>query len=343
LTRKDLQENGVFCPHQRAACGFAEENALGSNPANIRVFLMSLRVAATLMLLRNSKVKAFAVWYEVLSFCGCRSLATETPSGKYRLGRIVEPRSSAYCVLQESCPQLPSSRAGAEWQLGRSAPASRLSGHPRFRGDTRENRKPLGFPRIQKRQIFSGRTFVKINSLQDLYVEELRDLYDAENQLVKALPKMAEASASDELRQGFEEHLEQTRGHAHRLEEIFERLGEKPKGKKCKGMEGVVKEGSEVLDEDMNDMNEDTKDAAIIGAAQRVEHYEIAAYGTARTHADLLGRDEDRRLLEETLEEEKETDEKLTQLAENINVQAQEGGESESTPRRTTARRKRAA
>lgn len=182
---------------------------------------------------------------------------------------------------------------------------------------------------------------MKINSLHDLYIDELRDLYDAENQLIKALPKMAEASTSEELREGFEEHLEQTRGHAQRLEQIFERLGEKAKGKKCKGMEGIVKEGSEVLDEDMND---DTKDAAIIGAAQRVEHYEIAGYGTARTHADLLGLDEDARLLEQTLEEEKETDQKLSGLAENINVQAQEGDEGEEvTPRRTTTRRKPAA
>jgi ferritin-like metal-binding protein YciE len=149
---------------------------------------------------------------------------------------------------------------------------------------------------------------------------------------------MAEAATSDELREGFEEHLEQTRGHVQRLEEIFERLGEKPKGKKCKGMEGVIKEGSEILEEDME---ENTHDAAIIGAAQRVEHYEIAGYGTARTHAQLLGRDEDAELLEQTLEEEKETDEKLTSLAENINVQAEQGeGEEdeESEGRGTRAR-----
>jgi ferritin-like metal-binding protein YciE len=187
---------------------------------------------------------------------------------------------------------------------------------------------------------------VKINSLHDLYIDQLRDLYDAENQLVKALPKMAEASASDELREGFEEHLEQTRGHVQRLEQIFERLGEKPKGKKCKGMEGLVKEGSETLDEDMS---EDTKDAGIIATAQRVEHYEIAAYGTVRTWADLLGQDDDARLLEQTLQEEKETDQKLTQLAENINVQAEEEVETEpssraqSGARRSTTRRKPAA
>jgi ferritin-like metal-binding protein YciE len=187
---------------------------------------------------------------------------------------------------------------------------------------------------------------VKLESLQDLYVDELRDLYDAENQLIKALPKMAEESTSDELREGLEEHLEQTRGHARRLEEIFERLGERAQGKKCKGMEGIIKEGGEVLSEDMED---NTRDAAIIGAAQRVEHYEIAAYGTARTHADLLGLDQDARLLEETLEEEKETDQKLTQLAERINVEAEEGGEEEleeeeqPRTRRSTLRRKPAA
>jgi ferritin-like metal-binding protein YciE len=193
---------------------------------------------------------------------------------------------------------------------------------------------------IQKTQNFSGRLTVKINSLQELYVDELRDLYDAENQLTKALPKMAEGATSDELREGFKEHLEQTRGHVQRLEQIFERLGEKPKGKKCKGMEGLIKEGSEVLDEDIE---EDTHDAAIIGAAQRVEHYEIAGYGTARTHAELLGRDEDVELLEQTLEEEKETDEKLTQLAGNINVQAQESESEEDEETEGPGMRTRAA
>jgi ferritin-like metal-binding protein YciE len=185
-----------------------------------------------------------------------------------------------------------------------------------------------------------------INSLHELYVQQLRDLYDAENQLVKALPKMAEAANSDELRQGFEEHLEQTKEHVGRLETIFERLGEKPKGEKCKGMEGLVTEGREVLDEDMQ---EDVKDAAIIAAAQRVEHYEIAGYGTVRTYANLLGEDEATSLLEKTLDEEKETDDKLTQLAEDINVEAEGGAEAEETDAaesiqpRTTTRKKRVA
>jgi ferritin-like metal-binding protein YciE len=186
---------------------------------------------------------------------------------------------------------------------------------------------------------------VAVESLTELFVEQLRDLYDAENQLIKALPKMAEGANSDELRQGFEEHLEQTKGHAHRIEQIFEQLGEKAKGKKCKGMEGLIKEGSETLEEDMN---EDVKDAAIIAAAQRVEHYEIAGYGTARTFANLLGENEAASLLQQTLEEEKETDAKLTQLAERINVAAEEGGDvgaeqSGEKKSRTTSRRKPAA
>ena len=151
--------------------------------------------------------------------------------------------------------------------------------------------------------------------MRELYIDHLRDLYDAENQLIKALPKMAKEANSDELRLGIEEHLEQTRGHAERLEQIFEQLGEKPKGKKCKGMQGVIDEGKETLEEDME---EDTKDAAIIAAAQRVEHYEMAGYGVARTFAQLLGRDEAADLLQETLEEERETDENLTSIAESM-------------------------
>src|SRR5271170_603299 len=160
------------------------------------------------------------------------------------------------------------------------------------------------------------------NSLRELYIEELKDLYSAENQLLKAIPKMAKASESDELRKGFEQHLEQTRGHVNRLEKIFANLDESPKGKKCKGMEGLIAEGSEMIEEhDESDM----RDAGLISAAQRVEHYEIAGYGCVRTYASLLGYDDAVKLLEQTLEEEKETDQKLTGLAENINVQAMGG------------------
>lgn len=162
------------------------------------------------------------------------------------------------------------------------------------------------------------------DSLKELYVDELKDLFNAENQLTKALPKMAKAAAAEELRQAFEEHLEQTKGHVQRLEKIFQTLGESPKGKKCKGMEGLVEEGAEVMEEDFEGS---LMDAALIGAAQRVEHYEIAAYGTVCAFAEELGETEQASLLNETLEEEKETDEKLSKLAERINAQANEAGE----------------
>jgi ferritin-like metal-binding protein YciE len=164
------------------------------------------------------------------------------------------------------------------------------------------------------------------NALQKLYVDELKDLYSAENQLVKALPKMAKAATSEDLKAGFEEHLEQTRGHVARLEKIFKALGESPKGKKCKGMEGLIEEGSEMIQEDPG---AEELDAGLIAAAQRVEHYEIAGYGCVRTYAELLGEEDAVELLEETLKEEKETDEKLTELAGQINVEAQGAGESE--------------
>jgi len=163
--------------------------------------------------------------------------------------------------------------------------------------------------------------------LKDLYIDELKDLYNAENQLVKALPKMARAASSDELRRGFEEHLEQTKGHVKRLEKIFQALGESPKGKKCKGMEGLIVEGSEVMQEGYEG---GVMDAALIGAAQRVEHYEIAGYGTVRSMAETLGESNHVSLLEETLEEEKETDEKLSELAAQINTTANEREEEEA-------------
>ena len=183
-------------------------------------------------------------------------------------------------------------------------------------------------------------------ALKDLYIDELKDIYNAENQLVKALPKMAKTANSEELRTGFEEHLEQTRGHVQRLEQIFKELGEKPSGKKCKAMEGLVAEGQEIMGEDFED---DVMDAALISAAQRVEHYEIAAYGTVRTYAELLGEDTAAQLLEQTLEEEKETDQKLTDMAGEINVKAlgegsEEGSEEEEeeAPVRKKARSARA-
>jgi ferritin-like metal-binding protein YciE len=161
---------------------------------------------------------------------------------------------------------------------------------------------------------------VKLDSLQKLYVEELRDLYSAENQILKALPKMAKAASSPELQAAFQQHLEVTKGQVQRLEQIFETLGKSPKGKKCKAMEGLVEEGQELMSADAEP---EVLDAGLIAAAQRVEHYEIAGYGTVRTYAQLLGDQEAADLLQQTLDEEAQTDEALSQLAESlINIQA---------------------
>jgi ferritin-like metal-binding protein YciE len=161
---------------------------------------------------------------------------------------------------------------------------------------------------------------MKLDSLETLYIEELRDLYNAENQLVKALPKMVKAASSPELKQGFEDHLEQTKEHVERLDEIFEKLNKKPSGKTCHAMKGLIEEGSEIIAEGGEDF---VVDAALIAAAQKVEHYEIAGYGTVRTWAEMLGDDDAAELLQQTLDEEGETDKKLTELAEEIvNVQA---------------------
>jgi ferritin-like metal-binding protein YciE len=156
---------------------------------------------------------------------------------------------------------------------------------------------------------------MKLNSLNKLYLEELRDLYSAETQLVKALPKMAKGASSDELREAFESHLEQTKEHVERLTEIFDQLEEKPSGKTCKAMKGLIEEGSEMLEQEGD---ESVIDAGLIAAAQRVEHYEIAGYGTVRTFANLLGEDEAVELLQQTLDEEGETDKQLSELAEGI-------------------------
>ena len=156
---------------------------------------------------------------------------------------------------------------------------------------------------------------MKLNTLEQLYLSELRDLYSAESQLLKALPKMAKGATSPELKDAFEKHLEQTKVHVLRLEELFGQLDESPKGKTCHGMKGLIEEGSEILKVDGEDS---VLDAGIIVAAQKVEHYEIASYGSVRTFANLLGRDEEARLLQSTLDEESETDEILNQLAETI-------------------------
>ena len=168
---------------------------------------------------------------------------------------------------------------------------------------------------------------MSMDSLKDLYIDELKDLYNAENQLLKALPKMARKASAPELKRAFQDHLAQTEGHVNRLEKIFKGLGEKPTGKTCKAMKGLVEEGKEIIEEDGDDS---VLDAALIGAAQRVEHYEIAGYGVVRTFASLLGENAAVDLLQRTLNEEGETDKKLTALAETvINVDASEAEEDE--------------
>lgn len=155
----------------------------------------------------------------------------------------------------------------------------------------------------------------KVTTMEELFLDEIRDLYDAEKQLTKALPEMAKASVADELREAFVEHLEQTKNQVQRLERIFETLGEKGTGKKCAAMAGLIKEGDEIAG---NSEENSVRDAGLIAAAQKVEHYEISGYGSARAHAELLGNNEAARLLQETLDEEKEADEKLNDLAQSV-------------------------
>ena len=166
-----------------------------------------------------------------------------------------------------------------------------------------------------------------MDTLTELYVDELKDLYSAENQILKALPRMIKAASNKQLKQGFTKHERQTVQHVKRLERIFKSLGERPTGKKCVGMEGVLKEGSELIKEKPEP---DVLDAGLIAAAQHVEHYEIAGYGTVRTWARLLGHDDHESLLQQTLDEERQTDEALSALAESsINLEAENSEEDE--------------
>jgi ferritin-like metal-binding protein YciE len=160
---------------------------------------------------------------------------------------------------------------------------------------------------------------MSVDTIEKLFVEELKDLYSAETQITKALPKLVEAASSKELRSAFEHHLKETEGHVQRLEQAFEILGASPKGKTCDGMKGILSEGSEAIKE----TNEgDVRDAALISGAQRVEHYEMAAYGTVRSYAERLKQRQIVQLLEETLEEEKAADKKLTDISKKVNQQA---------------------
>lgn len=161
---------------------------------------------------------------------------------------------------------------------------------------------------------------MKLETLKDLYIHELKDLASAEKQIIRALPKMAKAAHNPKLRSGFEEHLEQSKEHLARLEQILSSHGLSTRGPKCKGMEGLLKEGAEMIEEEGDD---EVRDAGLISAAQRVEHYEMAAYGCARTYAEMLGDREGAKLLQTTLNEEGETDKKLTKLAvTGINLEA---------------------
>lgn len=161
---------------------------------------------------------------------------------------------------------------------------------------------------------------MELESLQDLYIHELRDLYSAEKQIIKALPKLAKAATNEKLKDAFQKHLEQTKVHAERLEQILEKLGKSTRGEKCKGMEGLLEEGTSLLEEDASP---EVLDAGLIASAQRVEHYEIAGYGCAKTYAKALGDKEGEKLLNETLQEEGATDKELTKLAvSSINLDA---------------------
>jgi ferritin-like metal-binding protein YciE len=160
---------------------------------------------------------------------------------------------------------------------------------------------------------------MSVDTVEKLFVDELKDLYSAENQITKALPKMAKAATSSELRTAFETHLKETEGQIKRLDRVFEILGKASSGKSCKGMRGLLEEGAEVMGETEGEV----RDAAMISAAQRVEHYEMAGYGSVRTYAELLGQNEIANLLQQTLDEEGETNKKLTQIASKVNKQAQ--------------------
>lgn len=161
---------------------------------------------------------------------------------------------------------------------------------------------------------------MSVDTIDGLFVEELKDLYSAENQITKALPKLIKAASSEELRSAFEHHLKETEGHVERLEQVFEILGSSPKGKTCDGMKGVLDEGAELLHETAEGA---VRDTALISAAQRVEHYEMAVYGTVRSYAENLGHSQISEILQKTLQEEKAADRKLTEISQKLNRLAQ--------------------
>lgn len=163
---------------------------------------------------------------------------------------------------------------------------------------------------------------MELNSLKNLFIDQLKDLKDAETQLTKALPKMAKSASSPDLQRAFEEHLEQTKTHLERVEQVLTEINGNARGKKCAAMQGLIEEGQELMKEKADP---EVMDAGLIAAAQKVEHYEIASYGTARTYAQLLGMERVAQTLQQTLNEEGETDKRLTRIAENINIEALQG------------------
>src|SRR6476646_9104956 len=186
-----------------------------------------------------------------------------------------------------------------------------------------------GFPNPHRRE----ERLMEMESLHELYVDELKDLYSAEKQIVKALPKMVKNATNPELKEAFSNHLDETEGHVQRLEKIFQMLGEKAGGKKCKGMEGLIEEAKELLEEDAA---EEVLDAGLISKAQHVEHYEMAGYGTVRTYAEQLGFSDQAKLLQQTLDEEGKANELLTQIAESsVNLDAETGSEEEESTSRS--------
>jgi ferritin-like metal-binding protein YciE len=211
-----------------------------------------------------------------------------------------------------------------QWLLPRDQSArcsTPADGHHISNGRHLSNRAPVpndSSHRITPDYVSKG-THMSVKTIDELLLDELKDLYSAEKQITKALPKMAKAAVSPDLKKAFESHLEETQGHVERLDKIFETLGKSPRGKVCHGMEGLLEEGSEVMEEAEKG---GVRDAALISAAQRVEHYEMAGYGSVREYANLLGQKQIASLLDETLEEEKATDEKLTGIAKKINPQA---------------------
>ena len=243
------------------------------------------------------------------------------PRGAFRPQGPRGRTASAACMDRTIGPAHPAPRRPPTAGPGTAAIAR--SSFPAVSGvGTAVAKRPVetGFPTPTNPEIHT--IMSKLNSLEDLFVHELKDLHSAESQLLKALPKFAEAATNESLRAAFEEHLSETEEHLTRIEQIMQNFEGSPRGKACKAMQGLIEEGEEIINEDAEPA---VKDAALIVAAQKVEHYEISAYGSARAMAEALGQDDVADILGTTLDEESMTDEALTALAQEINMEAFEG------------------